>query len=98
MKNNEFVDDVMTRVMEIISETGTVILAYVILLFVLMVLIMLIICVIKMKQTEVINVSNKRDDMKFDWIKPTIESTSNWIITDPLFWMNEPDVDKKCSG
>lgn len=51
-----------------------------------------------MKQTEVINVSNKRDDMKFDWIKPTIEFTSNWIITDPLFWMNEPDVDKKYSG
>lgn len=37
----------------------------------------------KMKKTEVINVSNKRDDTKFDWIKPTIESTSNWIITDP---------------
>lgn len=49
----------------------------------------------KMKKTEVINVSNKRDDTKFDWIKPTIESTSNWIITDPLSWMNEPDDDKK---
>lgn len=52
MKNNEFVDDMMIRVMEIISETGAVIFAYVILLFVLMVLIMLIICVIKMKKTE----------------------------------------------
>ena len=48
-----------------------------------------------MKKKEVINVSNKRDDTKFDWIKPTIESTSNWTITDPLSWMNEPDDDKK---
>ena len=37
----------------------------------------------KMKKTEGINVSNKRDDTKFAYIKPTIESTSNWIITDP---------------
>lgn len=37
----------------------------------------------KMKKKEVINISNKRDDTKFDWIKPTIESTSNWTITEP---------------
>lgn len=48
-----------------------------------------------MKQAKVINVSIYRDDTKFAWIKPTIESTTNWVITDPLSCMDTPDVDRK---
>lgn len=49
----------------------------------------------EMKQAKVINVSIYRDDTKFAWIKPTIESTTNWVITDPLSCMDTPDVDRK---
>lgn len=49
----------------------------------------------KMKQRKVIDVSNHRDDTKFEYIKTTIESTSNWVITDPLSCIDTPDDDKK---
>lgn len=49
----------------------------------------------KMKKTKFINVSNKRDDAKFEYIKPTIESTSNWVIADPLSCMDTLNDDKK---
>ena len=36
----------------------------------------------KKEKTLMINVLNKRDDAKFERIKPTVLSNSNWIMTD----------------
>lgn len=45
----------------------------------------------KKEKPLMINASNKRDDTKFERIKPTVLSNSNWIITDLKSGLEEVD-------